>query len=167
MNKSAKRVAAGKKSRRKGAGFELQAAKDFQAWWGKGSFARSPSSGGWGQKPVRDDFRACGDVITTAEDFPWVIECKNQEGWTLDQLLLNEKCIIWSWWKQVTEETSDGLIPMLVFKKNRQPPMVMVPEGSYPFSDKYFTVITEKEVLNIFALSDLFKANPDHYRLDR
>lgn len=125
MAKDPKRVASGKKSKRKGSSFELKTAKQFQEWWGKGEFCRSPGSGGWGRPQHKQGFNASGDIITTNRDFPWCIECKHQEGWTLDQLLLNEGCIIWSWWDQAKDETPDDLEPLLIFKKNRQEPMVM------------------------------------------
>lgn len=123
--KSDKRVAAGKKSRRKGSGFERKIAKELQEWWGEGQFARTPSSGGWQNKSAREDFNACGDITTSADNWPWTCELKCQEGWSLDQLLLNDKPIVWSWWRQTLAETPNDKEPLLIFKKNRQKPMVM------------------------------------------
>lgn len=171
--KDPKRQAAGRKSRRKGAGFELKIAKEFEAWWGKGHFRRCPSSGGWSTPAARDGFNTNGDIITTNRDFPWCIENKNCEGWTLDQLLLNDGCIIHTWWEQTVDETPDDLKPMLIFKKNHQKPMVMVfadvqesfgamlvdklPQGFR----KFFTLDRNKRAVVIFALEDLFKIRPE------
>lgn len=39
--------------------------------------------------------------------FPWDIECKNAENWSIP-----------SWWKQTTANTREGRKPLLVIKKN-------------------------------------------------
>ena len=173
MSKDPIRVAAGKKSKRKGSSFELKTSKEFQKWWGKGEFCRSPGSGGWGRPQHKQGFNASGDIITTNRDFPWCLECKNQEGWSLDQLLLNDGCIIHSWWEQTVDETPDDLTPMLIFKKNRQKPMVMVftdVQESFgallidklpPGARKFFTVDRNKRAVAIFTLEDFFKISPD------
>ena len=55
-------------------------------------------------------------------DFPsrrelgnWSIECKNQEKWNIP-----------SFWKQTTENTSKNSKPLLVIKKNREEPLVVL-----------------------------------------
>ncbi len=123
--KDPKRVAAGKKAKRKGNSFERNIAKKFQAWWGKGHFRKTPSSGGWSTKEVREEFRTAGDIITTAEDFPFCCELKKQEGWNLEQLILNDSPIILKWWGQTVDETPEGMSPLLVFARNYIKPMVM------------------------------------------
>lgn len=172
MVKDPTRVAAGKKSKRKGSSFELKLAKEFQKWWDKGEFCRSPGSGGWGRPQHKQGFNASGDIITTNRDFPWCLELKHQEGWTLDQLLLNDGCIIHSWWEQTVDETPDDLLPMLIFKKNRQKPMVMVfrdnmPCPGAPLADrlakgsrKFYTVDRNGKQVLIFVLEDLLSERP-------
>lgn len=181
MAKDPDRVAAGKKSKRKGSAFELKLAKEFAAWWGKGQFARSPGSGGWGRPQNRDGFNACGDIITTNRDFPWCLELKHQEGWNLDQLLLNDGCIIWKWWEQCVDETPENLLSMLIFKKNRQKPMVMirkalVEHGPFGVSENVSDLYVELQQMDttmfeikdpqngqklvIFPLEDLFNICP-------
>ena len=46
---------------------------------------------------------------------PWDIECKNQETWSIP-----------SWWKQTLSNTGAGRKPLLVIKKNRQEPLVVL-----------------------------------------
>jgi len=121
MPKSPTRVAAGKKSRRKGSNNERAMAKKFESWWGSGSWARTPMSGGWATAAVREDFQTCGDIITTARDFPFCVELKKHEGWTLDQVIHNDKCIVFDWWKQVTAETPSYGVSLLVAGRNHIP----------------------------------------------
>lgn len=123
--KNPKRVAAGKKGKRKGNANERALAKLFAEWWGHGEWARTPMSGGWANKEVREGFRTCGDVITTAPDFPFCLEAKKQEGWTLDQLIHNDACVVHAWWKQAVEETPPGLVPLLIIARNHIPQAVV------------------------------------------
>jgi homoserine kinase len=46
---------------------------------------------------------------------PWDIECKNQETWSIP-----------AWWKQTTTNTGEGRKPLLVVKKNRHEPLVVM-----------------------------------------
>ena len=124
-DKNLKRVAAGKKSRRKGSSNELALAKLFKQWWGHGEWARTPLSGGWATKEAREGFRTCGDVITTAEDFPFCLEAKKQEGWTVDNLLHNDKPVLLEWWQQVVDETPEGMIPLLLASRNFVPQLAI------------------------------------------
>jgi hypothetical protein len=121
------RVAAGRKSKRKGNNAERAVAKAFQEWWGWGLWARTPASGGWATAAHRQDFNTCGDVTTTATDFSknYVIENKKCEGWTLDQLIHNEACVVLTWWKQAFDETPKGMIPLLVIARNHIPQAII------------------------------------------
>lgn len=181
-----KRVAAGKKSKRKGSGNERALAKAFQAWWGHGEWARTPASGGWATAATREAFRTCGDIITTANDFPFCVEAKKCEGWTLDQMLHNDKCIIYKWWDQVVNETPPGLIPLLVAARNHHPPIAIFDEkhvaammatvgafaksgeplfpwcvGPYFYFDRL--VPLEEPVLTIVSLENFFTTKPEYF----
>lgn len=114
----------GARSRRKGSRAELEVCHLFQQHLG-GTWSRVPLSGGWAN---RRDFSTCGDVITTLHDFPFTIECKNAEGWHLEQLLTHpETCLIARWWQQTCAEAAEaGKKPMLVFTRNFQPLFVAV-----------------------------------------
>lgn len=52
---------------------------------------------------------------TAMEIIPFDIECKNQEKWSVH-----------SWWKQTTANTKDGRVPLLVMKRNRSEPLVLL-----------------------------------------
>ncbi|MCF6205304.1 MAG: hypothetical protein L3J47_00220 [Sulfurovum sp.] len=169
MPKDPKRVASGKKSKRKGSSQELKLAKAFQKWWGEGQFARSPGSGGWGRPQNRDGFNASGDIITTARDFPWCIEIKHVEGWTLDQLLLNEGCMIHGWWQQTVEETPVLLRPLLLFKKNRQQEVATVfssdPVLALIDCRKFDTMDYLGRLITLFPLKFLLDLDPTLVRV--
>lgn len=115
----------GVNGRKKGQTAERKLAKQFSAWWGS-DFARTPLSGGFATPKFRDDWDAAGDLVTPDKTFPFCVESKKVEGWTLDQLLSSDKTKIHAWWDQTVGETATGKVPMLVFTKNRAPTFVMM-----------------------------------------
>lgn len=114
----------GRGARAKGSGYELKIAKEFSKWW-EGQFARTPGSGSlhWGS-----DQRIAGDIVPPqGMDFPFVIECKKHEGWTLENVFLNTGEPK-DWWSQVvTDARRVKLIPMLIFSRNRAKDYIMLP----------------------------------------
>ena len=125
--------------RSKGKVAERDVAALLADWWGSlepgCSFIRTPLSGGWqSQAPtVRAEFRACGDIMTTARRFPWCIEVKRREGWAWHPLLAGKASPVLGWWVQAMRDASLAqLAPMLWFRRNREPWYVMldaVPQG--------------------------------------
>lgn len=107
-------------SRSKGKRGERALAKVFSEWWGT-EFTSTPLSGGFGTKKFRDDWNASGDLVTPDDSFPFCVECKNAEGWHLEQLFTSPECLLVKWWRQSVNETPFGKIPLLVFKRNRHP----------------------------------------------
>lgn len=103
-------------SKKKGDSFERKTAKLLGDWWGY-KFSRTPLSGGasW-----LADNNAVGDIVTPPEaNFPLVIECKHREGWTLDNVLLNNR-EPHTWWHQVINDSDKvGKVPCLIFTRNR------------------------------------------------
>lgn len=116
----------GKLSKSKGSSFELKIATSLGQWWGA-KFHRVPASGGlhWGSS-----MNVGGDVIAPPEaGFPFVVECKKREGWTLEQIM-NNKGPHKTWWQQVcgdAEETKK--VPMLIFAKNYSDIFVSLPHS--------------------------------------
>lgn len=166
--KDPRRVKAGRKSRRKGSGNERALAKLFESWWG-GQWARTPQSGGWSSKDVREGFRTCGDLITTSEDFPFCVEAKAEEGWHIEQLFTAPKSAIYRFWDQAVEETPDSLNPLLVFKRNHVEHLVMTYEGVFcrvTLDFPHFLVRGTNlgDSLVIMRLSDLFKYDPSEFK---
>lgn len=124
-------------SKKKGDKFERDVAKILGDWWGF-KFSRTPMSGGasW-----LADNNAVGDIVTPPEaKFPLVIECKSREGWTIDNVLLNNK-EPHTWWSQVvTDSTKTGQTPCLIFKRK--------------FSNIYVTLPYIEEVYNDLRNND-------------
>jgi hypothetical protein len=171
------RVAAGKKSKRKGNSNENALAKQFKEWWGHGEWARTPSSGGWATAAHREAFRTCGDIITTAVDFPFCVEAKKQEAWDLDALLHNDGCIVKKWWAQAVTESPAALTPLLVMARNRVPQAVMfsartlshLPQSPWHFMQHFIARLVLKtpnnnimiESLVLLPLDAFFTISPD------
>jgi Holliday junction resolvase-like predicted endonuclease len=106
-------------SKDKGNRGEYQAARLLEKWWGS-DFTKTPQSGGFSTKKFREEWGAEADVVTPDESFPFSVEVKWHEGWTLDQLLTAPKTDMWEWWEQAKGQTPEGKFCMLAFKKNRQ-----------------------------------------------
>ena len=131
--------------RRKGAAAEVEVARLVQAWWrqlpteaqmvpdgGESEFVRTPMSGGWSTKRVRGNFRASGDLSSTSDAWPFCVEVKRREGWSLTMFAKAGKrgSPVWQWWGQcVRGADEEGAIPMLWVRRNRTPWIVMVPDA--------------------------------------
>lgn len=106
-------------SKDKGNRGEYKAAKLLSSWWGS-DFTKTPQSGGFSTKKFREEWGAEADVVTPDTSFPFSVEVKWQEGWSLDQTLTAPKALIWDWWEQAKGQTPEGKYCLLVFKKNHQ-----------------------------------------------
>lgn len=166
-----------KNSRDKGGRGERAAAKEFRDWWGT-DFARTPSSGGFATQRFRDDWNAAGDLVTPDRDFPFCVECKWVEDWTMEQLLRNDGCLIYKWWQQAIEECPDDKLPLLVFKKNNHPFYCLINSVDMASTDflrehniRYFELPLTKDITGVYPmrvyvllLSDFFKLEPEIWR---
>jgi len=112
-------------SRAKGARFENETAKKWSRWSGE-HLRRTPQSGGWSNAR----FGVTGDIVCDKKRFPFSIECKAREGWALDDLITGVRCdderSVRQWWLQTLRQCPDGKTPLLVFKRNRGPVLVMM-----------------------------------------
>lgn len=118
--------------RDKGARNEREVARLVQSWWEAREpgcqFVRTPMSGGWGTTNTREHFRASGDLMTTAVDFPFTIEVKAREGWSTANVLSGARSPVWGWWKQtITAATEQHSIPMLWFRKRHKAWLILLP----------------------------------------
>jgi hypothetical protein len=107
----------------------------FTQWCGE-IVRRTPGSGGWGGA---QEFGTTADLVCKKKAFPFHVEVKHREGWTLDDLVTgvrgnHDKSIV-KWWDQCWDTcpkiVNNGYTklkkePMLVFRRNRQPWLVMV-----------------------------------------
>lgn len=124
MSKKRTRSQIGKSSKNKGSSFELKTARELSKWWGE-TFHRTPASGALHWK---DDKRVSGDIVPPdGSIFPFSVECKNHEGWTLDTMVTNIGEFP-SFWDQCTHDANEfSKVPMLIVKRNRVKPWVFVP----------------------------------------
>lgn len=118
-------------SNSKGARGELQVRNLIRPWWGlvepDATFERTPRSGGWHGS---GDFDMAGDLMTTAQHFPFCIEVKWREGWTRRSVEQGFRSPVWGWWRQACRDagkTDPARIPMLWFKKARDPWWIALP----------------------------------------
>lgn len=117
----------------KGNGGEREVSKLLQGWWQTEfpgiTFARTPQSGGWVKNQSTQGFNLYGDVISTDPNFPFSVEVKRDESWNLAQL--QKRCPtspLWDWWLQCQADAAkSNKLPLLFFRKNRQPWYVWIP----------------------------------------
>lgn len=126
--------------RPKGNKAEIEVAKILEPWWATWEptardgkpirFVRTPLSGGWGGPDIRGSFRAAGDLMTTAEKFPFAVEVKRREGWQWLPMLRGRRSPIWGYWRQAIAQAREmSCVPMLWFRKNREPWWVLLPNA--------------------------------------
>lgn len=119
-------------SRNKGSAGEREVAKLLESWWSVlepgVKFVKTPLSGGWGTPTLRSEFKTSGDLVTTAKSFPFTIEVKRREAWTLERLLLGSKSPVWGWWKQANAQAVEmSSTPLLWIRKNRHDWRILLP----------------------------------------
>lgn len=112
---------AGKRSKDKGAAFERLIARKFSETFDT-ILKRTPLSGGW----AKEYEGAAGDLVCVDEDFdfPFCVECKNEEGWRLESLFTDNHAWFDRWWAQLMRECPPTKVPILVFSRNRTPVFV-------------------------------------------
>lgn len=114
--------------RRKGNSYELKVAKLLSSWWGA-EFHRTPGSGSWSSTHNTD--MQGGDIITpVTANFPFVVECKNQEQWTGDDIIFNRGKYPKFWEQVVNDAKRVNKIPMLIAHRNRSKNYVTVPHSN-------------------------------------
>ena len=108
--------------RSKGAGFENDICKLLTVWWGD-EFHRTPASGGLHWKKVDS---VGGDVICEDKAFPLSTECKKQEEWNFDQIVMGTGDVYLYWAQCINDAEEHGKTPWLVFSKNLKPKFFMM-----------------------------------------
>ncbi|AGR47038.1 resolvase [Bacillus phage Shanette] len=142
--KMAKTGGKGINSKNKGAEYERKIAKALGSWWGE-QFQRTPASGGLQWKK---DNRVTGDIVTPPESvFPFTIECKKREGWSLEQFLKNTGEME-EWWTQCIRDAAKiDKKPMVIFSKNFDTDYVLMD------LEDFSALTLGKEPFNHFAVS--------------
>lgn len=116
----------GKLSKNKGANYERVMAKYFSKWSGK-DFYRTPGSGSWSSQRMAQDNQS-GDIVAPSDiKFPFSVELKHHEGFTLDSFVRNTGEIPSFYTQNVGDATRSEKVPMLVVHKNYSPNYVSIP----------------------------------------
>ena len=160
-------------SRTKGNTFERMLAKKFTEWsGGKLTFRRTPLSGGW------DPRAQTGDIfpLEMKDTFPFIIEARKNEQFTLDNLLDDSSIVI----KWITEKENlysghrkkyghdrKPLI-FIMCKNNRTPVVVLNRRDFYWFDEdiagKYGTSLEDVKHIHLWSdPEDHFILNLDDF----
>lgn len=157
------RSKSGKKSRNKGANFERLIANQVSNWWGQ-KFRRTPLSGGWGEEVARGDL-VCAEKET---NFPFAIECKNDNSFSLNQLLKTPTTgPVVKWWGQAVdqseEETKPYQLPLLLIKENGGAVYAVVRSSVYLtlFEHGDYGALLYFDQLTLFPFQDLLTLPPE------
>lgn len=118
------------KGHRVGVAFEKKIIQRLGLWWAHDarSLYRSHGSGGRSALIRTDRGLYAGDVIPvkdTAHPWPFSIEIKKSETFTLESILLSRKSLFYTFWKQCTRDARRSRkIPLLICGKNFREPLV-------------------------------------------
>ena len=160
-------------SRRKGQTAERKLVKLFATWWDS-KFFRTPGSGAFATRGFVgvDTTQLSGDLVTTDVTFPFCVESKKVEGWTLEQMLSSTRTKMHDWWEQTLRETPEGKIPLLVFTKNHAPlyAMMLLRDVEAVLTKNYFNFFPgsfetriDDQVVVIFLLDHLLKTQKGNW----
>jgi len=119
--------------------------------------------------PLDGHWNGTGDILHRPDiEWPFCVECKRIEGWTLDGVF-NDGWPVWDWWLQAWKQArSAGLAPMLLLGRNRKPDYVLLRVEDAACLGltakrlpKFVTCQTaDGEQLALLLLSDLVLADP-------
>ena len=124
-------------SRTKGTRFERQVCERLSRWFDPSlpenppveslTFRRRSTS----IMPLEGHWHGAGDILHVPHlegSWPFCVECKKVEGWTLDSLLSPTVQGLWSWWSQACDQAARvaDREPLLIFARNHRPTHVMV-----------------------------------------
>lgn len=123
----------------KGSAFERKIAKELSLWLTRGKddkqLIRSVLSGGWKGAREKDGWRQVGDLAPNGplgEKFrkKFAIECKHRKQ--INLLTLWQRSIkgdlLPTWWRKLVKDSkAAGVTPMLIFRSNGFPVLVILP----------------------------------------
>lgn len=82
--------------------------------------------------PLAGHWDGAGDILhrpALSARWPFCVECKRVEGWTLDGAL-SRSWVVLEWWEQAAKQArSVGLAPLLICGRNRRPSYAFLREG--------------------------------------
>jgi len=118
-----------KNSRTKGNTFERHIAKTLNDRFETTEFSRSPGSGAFATThTLPEHLKIYGDLITP-QNFKFCIECKKGYNNLNLYSLYNYSSEFWKFIEQCEKDSEKcSKIPMVIFKQDRQPTLVIIPK---------------------------------------
>lgn len=120
-------------SRDKGNVAEREVAALIQTWWRQlepaCTYVRTPLSGGWSTPELRTAYSAAGDLMTDATRFPFAVEVKRRESWSMANFVAGKASPVWGWWVQCQAAAAEmNAQPMLWVRRSREPWIIVIGE---------------------------------------
>lgn len=155
----------------KGARAELEVVRLITAWWAQiepeATFKRTPGSGGWAKGKGREKFGTSADLVTSSKIFPFAVEAKHRQAWSLGNVLAGKRSPVWGWWDQAIDQALETKkVPMLWFRKNHEPWRILLPYD-YPIIDVRATSIPVTDSYkgfrvwpSLYLASDVLSVSP-------
>ena len=154
-------------SRAKGSSFERQIAKLLNDRLGTTEFSRTPGSGAFATThSLPDHLKLYGDLITP-QNFRYCIECK--KGYNNQNLysLFNKSSEFWKFIEQCQKDSNKcNKLPMVIFKQDRQPTLLIIPDYVRMSKDYHYILIEDVETLNkykVYMFDEVLKAEEDSF----
>lgn len=143
-------------SRDKGKRGEREVCKLLQEWWNKDGviFERTPQSGAWDRNRR---FSMCGDIICNDPSFPYCVEVKFNEKFSLDQIFMNKgKGDFFKWWEQCIHQAQQiQKQPLLIVRKRFFSWFIFTTKENTLKLDNFISIIYNK--LNIVGFNNILK----------
>lgn len=163
--------------RRKGNSFEVEVAylvADWivplpEGWEERGSpppFRRRPAD----KDSLPSNWLGGRDIMHHPEVwFPFSVECKNDEDWSVDTLFVRPRASNVRWWDQCCRQAVDiGLEPLLILARARAETMVVMQERTHDLlginMGRYLRFSIGASTLRMFPLADLLRVPPKTLR---
>lgn len=112
----------------KGDNFERLIARQIGLWWcqDKDVFWRTSGSGA---RAHRDDIHPgdIGPVKNLPTPFPFCLELRNRQSWSLDEILKSKVPDILVWMVENSEVAGPSYLSVLIVSKNYYPPLIVIP----------------------------------------
>ena len=171
-----------KGKKQKGDNFERLIARQIGEWWegDKDSFWRTSGSG---SRAHRDDIHPgdIGPVKNLKTLFPFCIECRNRESWTIDEIFKSSVPDLLVWTVENIDVAGPNYLSLIIAKRKYNPPLAVFPNwerenlGNIPHPSLrlhlggYYSSVIIMPLENFFELytSDWFNTSHASTRVKR
>ena len=117
-----------RRCKNKGSNFERELARRIGEWWcdDRDAFWRTSGSGA---RAHRDNIHPgdIGPIKNIPQFFPFCIEARCRESWSLDEILKSKVPDVLKWTVENSEVAGSNYLSMLIVKRNYFPTLVIIP----------------------------------------